>query len=70
MTVAHTIEEAETLNAKLASLDLAERLSFVAGLGGRVVFTTSLGIEDQVITISAVTSRSRPISTPMPPNTA
>jgi phosphoadenosine phosphosulfate reductase len=50
MTVAHTIEEAETLNAKLASLDLAERLSFVAGLGGRVVFTTSLGIEDQVIT--------------------
>ena len=50
MTVAHTIEEAETLNAKLASLNLAERLSFVAGLGGRVVFTTSLGIEDQVIT--------------------
>jgi 3'-phosphoadenosine 5'-phosphosulfate sulfotransferase (PAPS reductase)/FAD synthetase len=50
MTVAHTIEEAETLNTKLASLNLAERLSFVAGLGGRVVFTTSLGIEDQVIT--------------------
>jgi phosphoadenosine phosphosulfate reductase len=50
MTVIHTIEEAEALNAKLASLDLAGRLAFVAGLGGRVVFTTSLGIEDQVIT--------------------
>ncbi|MET3853795.1 phosphoadenosine phosphosulfate reductase [Rhizobium sp. OAE497] len=50
MTVIHTIEEAEALNAKLASLDLAGRLAFVAGLGGRAVFTTSLGIEDQVIT--------------------
>jgi phosphoadenosine phosphosulfate reductase len=50
MTVINPIEEAETLNAKLASLDLAGRLSFVAALGGRTVFTTSLGIEDQVIT--------------------
>ncbi|MEK1871882.1 MAG: phosphoadenylyl-sulfate reductase [Rhizobium altiplani] len=51
MTVAaNPNAEAETLNANLASLDLAERLSLVAGLGGRVVFTTSLGIEDQVIT--------------------
>ena len=49
MTVINSVEEAETLNAKLASLDLAGRLSFVAALGGRVVFTTSLGIEDQVI---------------------
>ncbi len=50
MTVVNIIEDAEALNAKLAALDLAGRLSFVAGLGGRAVFTTSLGIEDQVIT--------------------
>ncbi|NLS02679.1 phosphoadenylyl-sulfate reductase [Rhizobium sp. P32RR-XVIII] len=49
MTVVNIIEEAEALNAKLAALDLAGRLSLVAGLGGRAVFTTSLGIEDQVI---------------------
>ena len=51
MTVIDTIAEAEAkaLNDKLAGLDLAGRLSLVAGLGGRVVFTTSLGIEDQVI---------------------
>jgi phosphoadenosine phosphosulfate reductase len=50
MTVVNIIDEAEALNAKLAALDLAGRLSLVAGLGGRAVFTTSLGIEDQVIT--------------------
>ncbi|PST26396.1 phosphoadenylyl-sulfate reductase [Mesorhizobium plurifarium] len=42
--------EAKTLNAKLEGLDLAGRLALVAGLEGRAVFTTSLGIEDQVIT--------------------
>ncbi|MFN7009727.1 MAG: phosphoadenylyl-sulfate reductase [Allorhizobium sp.] len=39
-----------SLDAELASLDLSGRLSRIATLGGRVVFTTSLGIEDQVIT--------------------
>ncbi|HEY0125381.1 MAG TPA: phosphoadenylyl-sulfate reductase, partial [Rhizobium sp.] len=50
MTAINHIEEAGTLNSRLAALDLAGRLSLVAGLGGRTVFTTSLGIEDQVIT--------------------
>ncbi len=39
-----------SLDAELASLDLSGRLSRIATFGGRVVFTTSLGIEDQVIT--------------------
>jgi phosphoadenosine phosphosulfate reductase len=42
--------EAQSLNEQMAGLDLAGRLSLAASLGGRVVFTTSLGIEDQVIT--------------------
>ncbi|WP_018009605.1 phosphoadenylyl-sulfate reductase [Sinorhizobium medicae] len=42
--------EAKVLNDRLADLDLAGRLALVAGLAGRAVFTTSLGIEDQVIT--------------------
>ncbi|QRM36764.1 phosphoadenylyl-sulfate reductase [Rhizobium rhizogenes] len=50
MTAINLIEEAGTLNSRLAALDLAGRLSLVASLGGRTVFTTSLGIEDQVIT--------------------
>ena len=50
MTAITLIEDAATLNRRLASLDLAGRLSLVASLGGRAVFTTSLGIEDQVIT--------------------
>lgn len=57
MTVINPIEEAEALADKLSGLDLAGRLSFVAGLGGRVVFTTSLGIEDQVITAEIGTHR-------------
>ncbi len=57
MTVINPIEEAEGLADKLAGLDLAGRLSFVAGLGGQVVFTTSLGIEDQVITAEIGTHR-------------
>ena len=63
MTVINTIAEegpiaeAEALNDKLAGLDLAGRLSLVSGLGGRVVFTTSLGIEDQVITAEIGTHR-------------
>lgn len=41
---------AARLDAELASLDLSGRLALVAAFGGRAVFTTSLGIEDQVIT--------------------
>lgn len=41
---------AQALNDRLAGLDLAGRLALVSELGGRAVFTTSLGIEDQVIT--------------------
>ncbi|WP_119255530.1 phosphoadenylyl-sulfate reductase [Shinella zoogloeoides] len=48
---------AEALNDKLAGLDLAGRLALVAELGGRAVFTTSLGIEDQVITAAIGTDR-------------
>lgn len=40
---------AETLNASLESLPLDRRLALVAELASRAVFTTSLGIEDQVI---------------------
>ncbi|OLP57974.1 phosphoadenosine phosphosulfate reductase [Xaviernesmea oryzae] len=41
---------AALLDRQLAPLSLAERLALVGGLDGRSVFTTSLGIEDQVIT--------------------
>ncbi|MBD9371381.1 phosphoadenylyl-sulfate reductase [Rhizobium sp. ARZ01] len=41
---------AKALNRQLEGLDLAGRLALVAGLDGKAVFTTSLGIEDQVIT--------------------
>ncbi len=41
----------EALNAKAAPLSLADRLKAVrAAFSGRIVFTTSLGIEDQAIT--------------------
>ena len=46
-----------SLDATLANMDLAGRLAFIAGLGGRAVFTTSLGIEDQVITAAIGTHR-------------
>ncbi|KXG87986.1 phosphoadenylyl-sulfate reductase [Agrobacterium bohemicum] len=49
--------DVSSLDDTLASLDLAGRLAFVAGLGGRAVFTTSLGIEDQVITAAIGTHR-------------
>lgn len=57
MTAINPIGDAESLNSQLAALDLAGRLSLVAGLGGRVVFTTSLGIEDQVLTAEIGTHR-------------
>lgn len=49
--------KAGQLDSILAGLDLAGRLSFVAGFGQRTVFTTSLGIEDQVITAAIGTHR-------------
>ncbi|HEV7308354.1 phosphoadenylyl-sulfate reductase [Ensifer sp.] len=50
MTTSSLETSAKALNETLESLDLAGRLALVAGLEGRAVFTTSLGIEDQVIT--------------------
>ena len=50
MSFSHAAAFAASLDAQLADLDLNERLRLVAGLEGRAVFTTSLGIEDQVIT--------------------
>jgi len=50
MTSASLENRASALNKQLESLDLAGRLALVDGLEGKVVFTTSLGIEDQVIT--------------------
>lgn len=43
-------QDIASLDERLRDLSLVERLAFVAGLGSRTVFTTSLGIEDQVIT--------------------
>ncbi|MFC3074108.1 phosphoadenylyl-sulfate reductase [Shinella pollutisoli] len=60
MTAATGNGTAEALNDQLASLDLTGRLSLVAGLQGRAVFTTSLGIEDQVIT-AAIGSERLPV---------
>ncbi|MBP1850252.1 phosphoadenylyl-sulfate reductase [Rhizobium halophytocola] len=50
MTFHSRQDTAAALDAQLGELDLAGRLALVAGLSGRAVFTTSLGIEDQVIT--------------------
>ncbi len=52
-----SIQDVSSLDATLKDLSLAERLAFVAGLGSRSVFTTSLGIEDQVITATIGTHR-------------
>ncbi|RWX77269.1 phosphoadenylyl-sulfate reductase [Neorhizobium lilium] len=49
-------EMAATLDTQLENLDLAGRLALAAELG-RAVFTTSLGIEDQVITAAIGTHR-------------
>lgn len=40
----------DDLSERLGRLDLAGRLALAASISGRTVFTTSLGIEDQVIT--------------------
>lgn len=49
MTQYDFITEAPRLDTQLAALDLAGRLRLASGIG-HTVFTTSLGIEDQVIT--------------------
>ncbi|WP_165214702.1 phosphoadenylyl-sulfate reductase [Affinirhizobium pseudoryzae] len=56
MTQHQTPHEIASLDAELAGLALAGRLSLAASLG-RAVFTTSLGIEDQVITAAIGTHR-------------
>lgn len=44
-------EQAENLNAAFGTSDAAERLAgLVRNTGGRLVFTTSFGLEDQVVT--------------------
>ncbi len=50
MTFIHNANTIRSLNEEMANLDLAGRLALAARLGDRAVFTTSLGIEDQVIT--------------------
>lgn len=57
MTTQSLEAKAKALNEDLGALDLAGRLAYVAGLEGRAVFTTSLGIEDQVITAAIGTNR-------------
>lgn len=44
------VSQARRIDALLAPLPLEERLAHVGALAGRKVFTTSLGIEDQVLT--------------------
>jgi phosphoadenosine phosphosulfate reductase len=43
----------------LAGLDLDRRMAAIAGLAGRKVFTTSLGIEDQVLTAAIAATGGR-----------
>lgn len=50
MTSLNSPDTIAALDAELASLDLAGRLARISTFGGRAIFTTSLGIEDQVIT--------------------
>ncbi|WP_331373656.1 phosphoadenylyl-sulfate reductase [Sinorhizobium chiapasense] len=57
MTTQTLEAQAEALSEALEGLDLAGRLALIAGLEGRAVFTTSLGIEDQVITAAIGTDR-------------
>lgn len=52
---------AAALTAELAGLDLEGRLTRIAALPGRKVFTTSLGIEDQVLTAAIARAGARAI---------
>ncbi|MCO5731001.1 phosphoadenylyl-sulfate reductase [Rhizobium sp. SSA_523] len=56
MTQHETPQHLASLDQQMAGLDLEGRLSLAASLG-RAVFTTSLGIEDQVITAAIGTHR-------------
>jgi phosphoadenosine phosphosulfate reductase len=59
MTVA-LAQQAERLAARLAGLDLIARIRLVeAEVSGRLVFTTSLGIEDQVVTHAIAMAKGR-----------
>lgn len=60
MPSSNPAEFAASLDSQLASVPLEERLRIVAGLDGRAVFTTSLGIEDQVITAAIGLGAFRP----------
>ncbi len=53
-------QQAAALDAELAALDLARRLELVADIAADAVFTTSLGIEDQVLT-AAIAATGAPI---------
>ncbi len=57
MTSASLENRAQALNSQLEGLDLSGRLALVASLEGKSVFTTSLGIEDQVITAAIGTGK-------------
>lgn len=50
MTIEPGHSQAKALDEELAELDLAGRLRLIAELARNAVFTTSLGVEDQVIT--------------------
>lgn len=47
---------AESVSQRLRKLDLTERMALLSRLGGNVVFTSSLGIEDQVLTATIARS--------------
>ncbi len=52
-----SLADIASLDAALKDLTLPDRLALIAGLGAPAVFTTSLGIEDQVITAAIGTHR-------------
>ena len=56
-------ELASALNARFAGTDLATRLALVAArANGRIVFMTSLGIEDQAITHAIFTQEAQVVT--------
>jgi len=57
MTSASLENRATALSSQLENLDLSGRLELIASLEGKSVFTTSLGIEDQVITAAIGTGK-------------
>ena len=60
MTIRNGPDKAATLDDRLASLPLESRLSLVGQVARHAVFTTSLGIEDQVVT-AAIARTGAPI---------